>query len=164
MKASKKSIALILAGTMMLGGAGAALAYGGYKGHGGCGHHGGGYSHGMPMRALKQLDLTDEQRNQLKTLVKTQREAMRDQFDAMHDNRQALREAMQKGADEKELRPLAEKQGNFVTEMILTRAQMQKKVNAILTEAQRAELQKIRKQRMDDRRERYDDDKENRRW
>jgi Spy/CpxP family protein refolding chaperone len=88
---------------------------------------------------------------------------MRDKFNTMRDNRNALRDAIQKGADEKEVRPLAEKQGQFVTEMIMTRAQMQKKVNAILTEEQRAELEKIQKERMEYRRERSDDD-ERGRW
>jgi len=164
MKASKKSIALILAGTMMLGGAGAALAYGGgYHDRGGCGHHGGGYSHGTPMRALGQLDLSDEQRDQIKSLFRDQRDAMRDTMDKMQDNRQALRDAVQNNADEEKLRSLAKKQGDLVTEMIMARSQMRAKINGVLTDEQKAELQKIRKQRMDYRRDRYDDDDE-RRW
>lgn len=161
MKRSNKSIALILAGTLMLGGTGAALAYGGYHDRGGCGHHGGGYSHGMPMRAMSQLDLSDEQRAQIKNLFRDQRDAMRDTMDKMQDNRASLRDAAQNGADEKKVRALAEKQGDLVTEMIMARTQMRKKINDVLTEEQRTELQKIRKQRMDDR---HDRDDERGRW
>lgn len=153
MKHSNKRIALILAGTLLLGGAGTALAYGGFHGKGDCDHH------GSPMRALSQIDnLTDEQRTQIKALYKEQRNAMMDQKDAMRESRQALRDAMDKGASKEELQALANKQGDQVAAMIMGRAQMRDKLNAILTEEQRAQLQKMQQERMKQRDERRDDD------
>lgn len=153
MKRCNKKLALILAGTLMLGGTGAALAYGGYHGKGHCGHH------GSPMRALSQIDnLSDEQRDQIKALIKEQRDTMRGKKDSMRESRQALRDAMQSGASKEELQALAEKQGDQVTAMIMARAQMRDRINAILTEEQRTELQKMQQERMKERRDRDDDD------
>lgn len=153
MKRSNKRIALILAGTLMLGGTGAALAFGGYGGHGGCDRS------GTPMRALGGLEnLSDEQRDQLKEIFREQRDTMRDKMDAMRDNRRDLRDAMQDGADKEKLRELAQKQGEQVTEMILLRAQMRDKVNAVLTEEQRDELKNMPMKRYGD-----DDDDDYRR-
>lgn len=158
MKRSNKSIAMILAGTMLLGGAGTALAYGGYNGKGECDHH------GSPMRALSKIDnLTDEQRSQIKTLFKQQRSTMLDQKDTMRESRQALRDAMDKGASREEIQVLAKKQGEQVTAMIMARQQMREKLNAILTEAQQVQLKKMQQERMQERHDRSDDD-ERGRW
>ena len=111
------------------------------------------------MRALSQLDnLTDAQRTQIKALFKEQRNSMLDQKDAMRESRQALRDAMDKGASQEQLQALAKKQGDQVTAMIMARAQMRDKINAILTEDQRAQLKKIQQERMQARRDRSDDD------
>ncbi|MGM0593445.1 MAG: Spy/CpxP family protein refolding chaperone [Pseudomonadota bacterium] len=143
MKFSGKSIALILAGSLLLGGTGAALAYGGgHFGKGGCGHHGGS------MHGVKRLDnLSDGQRDQIRAIMSEQREAMRDRKDKMRDSRRALREAMQQGADEATLRPLAEKQGAAVTEMIMARARVRNQIHALLTEEQRQQLEQQRRDR-----------------
>jgi protein CpxP len=154
MKTVHKSIAALLA-ALLIGGSGLALA--GDR----CHDRGEGGRHGAPMRALSQLEsLSDEQRAQIKDLFRTQRDTMRERRDAMQDNREALREAMQSGADEATLRPLANKQGELVSEMIMARAQMQQQLSAILTEEQMTELKKMRKERFDD------DDKDygHRRW
>lgn len=143
MKRSNKRMAVILAAAMLLGGTSAALAYGGFKHQGGCDRHG----MGAPMRALGQLEsLSDEQRGQLKSLFRAQRDNMLETKDKMQDNRQALRDAMRKGSQDKELRSLAETQGDLVTQMILARAEMRNKVDAILTEEQRAELQQFQQE------------------
>jgi Spy/CpxP family protein refolding chaperone len=84
---------------------------------------------------------------------------MFEQKDAMRESRQALRDAMQSGAGKEELQALADKQGKQVSAMIMARAQMRDKINAILTEEQRAELKKMQQER----RKRFDDD-ERGRW
>lgn len=153
MKRSNKSSALILASTLLLAGAGSALAYGSQHGMGDCERH------GSPMRALSRIDnLTDEQRARIKDLVKEQRTAMLEQKDAMQESRQALRDAMRNGATKDELQALADKQGKQVSTMIMARAQMRDKINAILTEEQRAELKKMQQERRD----RYDNDERDR--
>lgn len=137
---------LLLAGALAV--TGSALAFGGA-------HHGKGerdcHRGGPGMALITQLDgLTDEQRSQLKQLRETQRESGRALHDEMRQNRRALRKAMQDGSAET-VAPLARKQGDLVEQMILRRFQMKEKVNAVLTQEQRQELQKLRAERRSDR-------------
>jgi len=127
-----KATKSIMIGTALLATVGSAYAFGG---QGNCDRRGG------PMQAVQQLDnLTIEQRDQLSDLRRTQRDSMRAQRDAMSDNRDALRAAMRNGADAGIIKKLAEAQGAGVTAMIIHRAEMKKKVDAILTEEQRKQL------------------------
>lgn len=137
MKLSKKTLAALLATGLTLGVAGNAIAFGGHdRGCGGFDPH-----TSSPMRALYQLDsLSDEQRSEIKNLMKDERNAMRDLFDAMQDNRDAMQEAMQKNVTADKIEPLAKKQGELVTKMTLARAKLRDKINAILTDEQRKEL------------------------
>lgn len=133
---------LLLAGA--LAATGGAMAFGG-------GHHGMGgkeCDHGGPgMGPITQLEgITDEQRDQLEQLRDEQREAGRTLRDEMRQNRQALRKATQEGAADT-VASLARKQGDLVEQMVLQHFQMQQKVNAILTEEQRQELEKLRLER-----------------
>jgi Spy/CpxP family protein refolding chaperone len=92
--------------------------------------------------------VTDEQRAQLRTLFTEQRDAMSEKRDAMRENRKALREAIAKGATTEEIRPLADKQGEQIAEMIMAKAEMRQKMATILTEEQMKELQDSRSERM----------------
>jgi Spy/CpxP family protein refolding chaperone len=157
MKHSPKHLVAILAGTLLIGTTGAVLASGDYHNRERCGHHGGS------MHGLKRLDnLSDEQRDQIKAIMREQRDAMRDRRDEMRDSRRALRDAMQQGADEATLRPLAEKQGAMVTEMIMERAKVRNNINAVLTEEQRKQLEQQRRERRYDDDDEYDDDDDRR--
>jgi Spy/CpxP family protein refolding chaperone len=137
---------LLLAGTLAV--TGSALAFSGaHQGKGGRDCHRGGPG----MALITQLDgLTDQQRTKLTQLRETQRESGRTLHDEMRQNRRALRKAMQDGSAET-VAPLARKQGDLVEQMILRRFQMKEKVNAILTEEQRQQLQKLRAERHSDR-------------
>jgi Spy/CpxP family protein refolding chaperone len=152
-KIQKKPLVVLLAGSLLLGSA-AALAFGGgYDGHhGGCQYgesRHGGYGHGDRMYGLKQLDLSDEQRNAFRDLFKSQRDGKREQRDAMRDNREAIRDAIDKGASDSELRALADKQGKFVADRIMERAAFRAKVAEILTDEQEKQLQAFREERME---------------
>lgn len=145
MKRTNKALIAVLAGSLLLGGTGAALAFGN-PGKGGCDR-----GSMAPIGAVLQLDnLTDAQRRQLDQLRKEQRDAMRKQMDAMSDGRDELRAAMDKGADAATIRKLAEKQGAQMAAMIVTRAEMQQKLAAILTPEQRAQLKDKVPQRFGD--------------
>ncbi|MES9947047.1 MAG: Spy/CpxP family protein refolding chaperone [Candidatus Thiodiazotropha sp.] len=141
MKPTYRRIAIISLSTLLFTSAGAAMAFGGPKGHGGCDRGG---KHG-PMAALTQLDdLSTEQKQVLKDIRKATRDAMRDLRDAMQDNRTELRDAMIDNADMASIRSLAEKQGDQVTRMIVLRAEVRNKINSVLTEEQREQLQDLR--------------------
>jgi Spy/CpxP family protein refolding chaperone len=144
MKMRKKPLITLLAGSLLLGSA-AAMAYGGSHGFGK-----GGCDHGNPMQALQQLDnVTDEQRQALRKLFDEQRDSRRDQRDAMRDGRKAVRDAIQSGASTDEVRKLATKQGQLVTDMIMSRAETRQKMASILTPDQMKQLQDYRSDRME---------------
>jgi Spy/CpxP family protein refolding chaperone len=155
MKLTNKTLATLLAAGLTLGAVGSAFAFGGHdRGCGGFDPH-----TASPMRALYQLDsLSDEQRSEIKKLMKDERNALRDLFDAMQDNRDAMQEAMQKNVTADKIEPLAKKQGELVTKMTIARAKLRDSINAILTEEQRKELSTMKpsKRRDDDDRMRGD--------
>lgn len=132
----------MVAGVVLVAAAGTALAFGG--------HRGGGCDRGdMQVRAAYRLsDLTDQQRKQLDQLQDQRRDQLRKMLDNRRQDRRALRDAFAKGADVATIRPLAEKQGKFVTEMIIWKAEGRAAVDKILTDAQRKELAKMRKEWM----------------
>lgn len=144
MKMQKKSLIALAAGSLLLGTT-AVMAFGGGHGfgHEGCGH-------GNPMRTLEQLDnVSDEQRSQLRTLFKEQRNAHQGEREAMRAARQAVQEAIDNGASSEQIRALADNQGKLVAARIVARAEMQQKVAAILTPEQLKELQELRADRME---------------
>jgi Spy/CpxP family protein refolding chaperone len=138
MKRNRVLVSLALAG-LLAAGSGAALAFGGGCDGGNRGHRG----FGSVGAAYHVDNLTAEQRQQLDTL----RDQQRKQMDQMRDDRIAVREAMNKGADAKTLRPLAEKQGKDVTEMIMRQAELRAGIDKILTPAQRTQLQQMQNDR-----------------
>lgn len=142
MKPSRILMAVTLVGLLATGST-VALACGG---PGGGKHHGhGGFGQ---MRAVYHLDnLSDEQLKQLDTLYDKERKEMRQRRNEHED----LRDAMDKATDTKTLRPLAEKQGKFVTERIMKGFELRNEVDKILTPAQRIQLQQMEDRRSEHR-------------
>lgn len=137
MKTRSKRLTAIVAGGLLLGATGLAMAYGG--GHG---FDRAGCSHGKSGLMLEKLDnVSDEQREQLRKVFAEQRETMQAQGSAMRENRKALRDALRNGAAPEEIRPLADKQGEQIAAMIMAKAQMRQSMAAILSEEQMKELQ-----------------------
>jgi Spy/CpxP family protein refolding chaperone len=141
MKPIKKQIAIFTLSALLISGTGLAFAFGGPKGH-----H--GYDRGsLPMAALSQLeDLTDEQKDQLSEIRKTTRKSMRELSRAIRDNREDLRDAMDDNVDLETIRGLADKQGKQTARMIVLRAEIRDKINAVLNESQKKQLTDLRDQ------------------
>ncbi|MCK9531318.1 MAG: Spy/CpxP family protein refolding chaperone [Gammaproteobacteria bacterium] len=141
----KRNHRIIIAAAALSGllaaGTGSALAFGPGGGCDRMGMTGQGALGAMgTMGAVYRLDdLTAEQKTKLRAL----RDQARKQQAAWREDRQALHDAFLDGADAKALRPLAEKQGRNVTEGIMLRAEHRAAINAILTDAQRAQLRDI---------------------
>jgi Spy/CpxP family protein refolding chaperone len=149
----------IVIGAVLLAATGTALAFGG---PGNCQQRGGamqgvgqpgmmqgmgqsGMMQGMgpsgSMQGIYQLEnLSAEQRNQLQELQRSQRDTMRSMRNAMSDNHRSMNDAMEDGADSATIQKLAEVRGAAVATMTMHRAEMQKKVDAILTPEQRDTL------------------------
>lgn len=150
-----KTTKAILLGTALIAATGTALAFGGPgncdKRGGAMGQMGsmgpmnGGGPFGGQMRGqgFNQIEnLTTEQRTQLRDLQRDKRDTMRSLRDAMSDNHIAMRDAMEDGADSATIQKLAEARGATVSTMTVQHAEMQKKMDAILTEEQRNSLAK----------------------
>jgi Spy/CpxP family protein refolding chaperone len=139
MKRNHRLIAAAALSGLLVAGAGSAFAFGKFGGPGGMAMGG----QGAVAAAYQLEDLTPDQRTKLKAL----RDEARKQQAVWRENRQALRDAMLDGADAKTLRPLAEKQGQSVTERIMMRVKHREALNAILTDAQREKLAGLTMQR-----------------
>jgi Spy/CpxP family protein refolding chaperone len=97
------------------------------------------------MRALRKLDLSEEQQTQLRGLMGSGREALRDQMRALQETRKAMQDAMNaEPYDTARVQQLAEAQGTAVTGMILKRAETWQEIRSVLTPEQRVELNTLR--------------------
>jgi Spy/CpxP family protein refolding chaperone len=97
------------------------------------------------MRAVRKLDLSEEQQTQLRSLMESGREAFRDQMRTLQEARKDLQEAMNaEPYDAARVQQLAEAQGTAVTGMILKRAETWQEVRSVLTPEQRVELNTLR--------------------
>lgn len=114
------------------------------------GHHmGSNHKHGDRGfdvdRMAKKLNLTADQRTQIEAIVEASKQKMSDQRDKMQVNREQLKELMQKSPlDETEVRKVANAQGELQADRIMLRAQQRAKINTILNEEQRAQLEDMR--------------------
>jgi Spy/CpxP family protein refolding chaperone len=140
MKPRYQKIAILTLSTLLFTSAGAAVAFGGPKGHGGCDRN--RDARRGPMTQLMQIDnLTEDQKKVITDIRNTNRDTMRDLRDEMHDNRRDLRDAFEDKADMDTIRDLAKKQGDQVARMIVLRAEARNKINTVLNEKQRRQLQ-----------------------
>ena len=114
---------------------------------------------------LRRLELTDEQREQVRTAIGESREAARTHARETRTAREALGEAVTTGAvDEDRLRTLGAELGRLAGDAAVRRAQVYAAVWQILTPEQQARAEEIkaereerrnaRRERMEERRER----------
>ncbi len=91
---------------------------------------------------LRDLDLSDAQREQIRTIMDQQREARRAQAPAMREQAQAMRELIAaETLDEARLQELSAKQAELLSERIAQRVRMQHAILAVLTPQQREIVQ-----------------------
>ena len=114
-----------------------------------------GFHERMPYKAAYRVDgLTDQQRKQLDALFDANQDAMYAKMKSWRADSRALREAMRNNADAATIKPLAQKEGEHVAEMIVQRAELRSKIDAVLTPEQRKQLAQ-----MSQRAPRNDDDR-----
>jgi len=111
-----------------------------------------GFHHGGPkglasldrMEAkLERLDLSDEQRAQVRSVIDAARPEFRKVADAVRVNRKEMRALMRSDEfDERAVRRIADRQGDLVADMIVLRGKLKSQVAAVLTPEQRQELRR----------------------
>ncbi len=104
------------------------------------GHEGHGLAAGFHMKAFKGLDLTDAQKEQIKTLMQQHRASMpkRDELKPDMEQLQALIQA--DSFDEAAVRSLLQAQQKDKLEHEVARAKLQFDINKVLTVEQKAKL------------------------
>jgi protein CpxP len=147
-------------GALLAGGA----VYAQGPGPGGPGRGPGGFGRGGGGLALRALNLTDAQREQVRTLTQQHREQNRAVADKMRAAMEAQQNAVQTiPVDEALIRSTTQELAEAQTEMALQRARLHSEILALLTPEQQAEAKKLQaeraarrdqmRQRMDQRRQ-----------
>ena len=130
--------AAIVAGSVLIARGGAAVQG---PPHGrGPGGHGPGLGLLNP-RLMDELDLTDAQREQIRTLVDAHRTAVEPLHDQLKSNRDAINEAsLAANFDEARVRALAASAQTIHTDLVVAEARLTSQIYALLTPEQRTEL------------------------
>lgn len=118
------------------------------------GHHRGG--HGMMLRGL---DLTDEQKAQVKTIMQSSRESSKPLREQMKANRQKLQTLSDSGNfDQAQVQALADEQGRLTAQMIVEKEKVKSQISAILTAEQKAKAAEMKaqfKQKREERKQKW---------
>jgi len=161
MKLAKKLVIAAAALPIALGSA-SAFAYGGGKG----GHHGGkgmgGQCGGMDKRIMRQLDLTEEQKTQLKELRQQGREAGQANRSEKFAKMQAHQEKVQAlvladNFDQQAAQELANEMVAQRSEMKVTMLERQHQAMSILTAEQKTKFKQLQAERAQECQERFED-------
>jgi len=115
------------------------------------------HSHGGPfgelgfggrlLRVLSSLELTDDQKTRIKTILKDEEPRMEPLADHVIQSKKALFEAVHApGFDERAVRSAASVAATAETEMAVERARAVSRLRALLTPDQQAQLETIRRQ------------------
>lgn len=118
-------------------------------GHKHCHHHHRAHreDHGM-RHMLRDLDLSEAQREQIRQIMEQHRPQIREQAKALRDTRKAMRELARADAlDEGQLQVLSAKMAESMSAMQAERVRTQHAVFALLTPEQRAEAREKMTQR-----------------
>ncbi|MER1967294.1 Spy/CpxP family protein refolding chaperone [Castellaniella sp. GW247-6E4] len=108
-------------------------------------HHSARGEHGMPGHAMRALDLTEAQRDQIFKIRQDQAQALYDQRKAERAAATKLRELSSASAfDEAQAQSLAQDLGKAQAQLALLRAQKHAKFLAVLTPEQREKLVELR--------------------
>jgi Spy/CpxP family protein refolding chaperone len=110
--------------------------------------HAGSFNRRPPLRRLMaQLNLTTDQKNQIRNLVAKDREAFRALREQLAEKRLALKEAgLSTPPDEQLVRAKAQAVAAVHAEMMVARARLAREMLGVLTPEQSAKLDQLRRQ------------------
>lgn len=149
------SIVLVAMGAMFIFAQDGAGQQDGKRGGGKRGHFGkrGGGGHGGMM--LRGLDLTDEQKTQIKAIRQTSRDTVKPLREQMKANRQKLAQLSESGTfDEAQVQAIAAQQGSISAQMIVERERVKSQIMGVLTPEQKAKAAEMKAQFQQKRQER----------
>jgi len=140
----KKRIIAIIAIAILAAGAVFVVAQKATDHHFGGRGRGFGRGHGMMLQAL---NLTDEQKAKVKSIMEASRTSLKPTFEALRDNHRKMETLTANGAfDEGQVSALAAEQGSLMAKMTVERARVKSQIAAILTDEQKAKAAQMREQ------------------
>jgi len=141
----RSTVVLTLAGLLLVAGATLVPAGDGQRGPRGMRAHG---PLGPLGRALHQLDLTDEQRDQVRSTLEAARPDLETLRERLRTNREAFRQSQSPTqVDEAAIRAHVAAQSAIRADLAVAMARVRASVLALLTPEQLAELEQLREQR-----------------
>jgi Spy/CpxP family protein refolding chaperone len=97
-----------------------------------------------PGLMLRQLDLTEEQQEKIKSIHETNQKAMQEAREAVQKAMQALRQAVEDEGDEETVNTAAAAVGKAMGQRAIMRIKSQKAVKAVLTEEQLKKMEELK--------------------
>jgi len=95
-------------------------------------------------KMAESLGLSDEQREQVKSIHEASKDEMKALKESSKQGRMALKEAVDSGASDSEIDELSAQQGKLMGEMIALKTKNKSRVAAVLTDEQRAKAKEMR--------------------
>lgn len=136
------SIVLVAMGAMFIFAQDGADQRDGKRGFGKRGHHRGGFG-----KMFRALDLTDEQKAQMKAIRQTSKDTMKPIREQMKANRQKLQELSANGNfDEAQVQAIAAQQGALTAQMIVEKEKVKSQIFNLLTPEQKAKAAEMKAQ------------------
>ncbi len=95
----------------------------------------------------QQLNLTDQQKADIQKIFQAEKSVMEPVITQLRENRQALQQATANGQfDEATVTSLAQKQGDLMAQLIVSKHRVQSQIWQILTPEQREKASQLREQ------------------
>ena len=108
----------------------------------------------MLQRMTKELNLTEAQQQQVKTILQTERGKIQPTMQQLHQNEQTENAAITGQFDEAKARDFAQKQATLITDMMVEKERTKSQIYALLTPEQRQKAEELMQQREQRRAER----------
>lgn len=110
-----------------------------------------GHRHGHMAYLAKQLNLTDAQKQQIKTMAEAQRTTMRPLMQQIAQNRLAMLNATASGAfDQAKVQAIANQQAQLMSQLLVQKAQLHSQIyNQVLTADQKAKADQLRQNQIE---------------
>lgn len=101
----------------------------------------------MLQKMTKELNLTEAQQQQVKTILQTEQAKIKPIMQQLHQNEQAENTAITGQFDEAKARDFAQKQAGLMADMIVEKERSKSQLYAVLTPEQRQKAQELMQQR-----------------
>jgi protein CpxP len=100
-------------------------------------------------RMAEKLNLTDEQKAQIKQITEAEKTKVEPIFTALKDNRQKLADLSGETFDEAKVQALATEQGNLSAQLIVEKERTKSQIFQILTPEQREQAKQLKEEMKD---------------